>query len=581
MRVRAAIIFAALLGAVVVLGAGAGASGAASVGPPKPLPVNAQQHAVCAWAPLGFARCNAHVVTNAHSTVPLASKTYQSGYAPSDLKSAYAIPSSSSSATVAIVDAYDNPYAEADLNAYRQQFGLGPCTTNNGCFRKVNQTGGTKYPKGDTSWGAEIDLDIEMVSAACPSCKILLVEANSNSFTNLMAAVSYATAHADYVSNSYGGSEFSSETSYDSNFNAPGVGITVSAGDSGYGVEYPAASPYVTAVGGTSLTQSNTTRGWSESVWSGTGSGCSAVEPQQSWQNGLGFCTNRTVADVSAVADPYTGVAVYDSYGSSGGANWYVYGGTSVASPLIAGIWATTGSLPSGATASEIPYLNQSGWNDVTSGTNSHHCRAGYLCFGEIGYDGPTGLGTPIGNTGFTNTGTTGGTGGGGTVTGSPQASFTDLCSYMTCSFTDTSTDNVSGVSITKWSWNFGDGSTSAAQNPSHTYAAAGTYTVTLTVTDSTGVSSQTSVGVSVTEPPINLTASGYKTKGREYVQLNWSGGSSPYNVFRDGSQINTSPVTGTSYLDATGNRGGATFNYQVCTDTTPAVCSGTVTVTF
>jgi hypothetical protein len=574
MRIRSVVVIAAVLAGVVVFAAGAGASGVAPAGHPVALPAHAQRP-VCAAVPAGLARCNAHVVTKAHGTAPLATSSYQYGYAPADLQSAYQLPSSGSS-TVAIVDAYDNPNAEADLAAYRSQFGLGACTTGNGCFSKVNQTGGHSYPSGNTGWGAEIDLDIDMVSAACPSCKILLVEANSNSFSDLMAAVDYAVGHADYVSNSYGAGEFSSEASYDSHFNHSGVGITVSSGDSGYGVEYPAASPYVTAVGGTSLTR--TSSGWSETAWSGAGSGCSAVESKPSWQKDSSGCSRRTVADVSAVADPNTGVAVYDSYGSNGGANWYVYGGTSVAAPLIAGVWALTGPLASGTAAPHVPYQNLGGWKDVTSGTNSRHCRDGYLCQAGTGYDGPTGLGTPIGASGFGG-GVGSGGGGGGTNT-PPNASFTFSCTDLSCTFSDTSSDP-DGGSIGARSWSFGDGSISTAQNPSHSYAADGTYDVTLTVTDTDGgATGSTTQSVTVTAPSggINLSASGYKAKGYNTVDLAWTGASGSVDVYRDGSQIGT--ASGSSYTDNTGTRGGATYTYQVC-ETSTKTCSNTVTVAF
>ncbi len=156
-----------------------------------------------------------------------------------------------------------------------------------------------------------------MVAATCPNCKILLVEADSNSFSDLVTAVEYAAEHADVVSNSYGGAEFLGEAGYESYYNFPGKAITVSSGDSGYGAEFPAASQYVTAVGGTSLTTSSIGRGWSETAWSGAGSGCSRYITKPTWQADTG-CGRRTIADVSAVADPNTGVAVYDSYGSAG-----------------------------------------------------------------------------------------------------------------------------------------------------------------------------------------------------------------------------------------------------------------------
>jgi subtilase family serine protease len=301
---------------------------------------------------------------------------------------------------VAIVDAYNDPNAESDLAVYRSTYGLPACTTANGCFHKVDQNGGTSYPRGNTGWAEEISLDLDMVSATCPNCHILLVEAASNSFLNLFAAENTAVRlGANAVSNSYGASEFSGENLYDSYYNHPGVAITASSGDAGYGVQWPAASPYVTAVGGTSLfVASGTTRGWSETAWSGAGSGCSAIEPQSSWQTNLNLpgCAHRMVADVSAIADPNTGVAAYDSYNISG---WLVFGGTSVASPIIASVYAlaaNTGSVTYGS----YPYSHTGSLYDVIAGSNGT-CSPGYLCAAGIGYDGPTGLGTPQGIGGF------------------------------------------------------------------------------------------------------------------------------------------------------------------------------------
>jgi subtilase family serine protease len=319
------------------------------------------------------------------------------GYGPCDLRSAYALPSASAGGgqTVAIVDAFNDPNAESDLAAYRSYYGLPACTTANGCFEKVNQSGVQgSYPGGNTGWAEEISLDLDMVSAVCQNCHILLVEATTNSFLNLATAENTAAAlGATEISNSYGGGEFSGETGYDSYYNHPGIAITVSSGDGGYGVEFPAASQYVTAVGGTSLTAAGNTRGWSETAWSGAGSGCSAYETKPSWQKD--GCGGRTVADVSAVADPATGVAVYDTYNTSG---WLVFGGTSVASPIIASVYALAGNA-STVNYGSYPYGHTSALNDVTSGSNGS-CGT-YLCNAQTGYDGPTGLGTPSTAGGF------------------------------------------------------------------------------------------------------------------------------------------------------------------------------------
>ncbi|GLP71141.1 peptidase S8 [Streptomyces sp. TUS-ST3] len=333
-----------------------------------------------------------------------------SGYGPSDLQSAYgltaAAASQGSGETVAIVDAYNDPNAEADLAKYRSYYGLPACTTANGCFKKVSQTGSTtSLPSSDSGWSEEMSLDLDMVSAIAPNAKILLVEAKSASMANLGTAVNEAVKlGAKFVSNSYGGSESSSDTSYDSSyFNHPGVAITVSAGDEGYGAEYPAASRYVTSVGGTALSAASNSRGWTETVWKtssteGTGSGCSSYDAKPSWQTDAS-CTKRMIADVSAVADPATGVSVYDSYGVTAG--WYTFGGTSASAPIIASVYALAGTPGSSDYPAQYPYEHTSSLNDVTSGNNGS-CSTSYFCTARSGYDGPTGWGTPEGVTAFT-----------------------------------------------------------------------------------------------------------------------------------------------------------------------------------
>lgn len=339
--------------------------------------------------------------TPVQSPTPTPAPGNPPGFGPGDLQSAYALPSSAagSGQTVAIVDAFDDPTAENDLAVYRTQFGLAPCTTANGCFRKVNQTGGSTPPAANASWAQEISLDLDMVSAICPNCHILLVESNSAGFADLGAAVNEAASlGANAISNSYGGTEFSTETAYDTYYNHPGHAITVSSGDSGYGVQYPASSQYVTAIGGTSLSRASNARGWSETVWSGAGSGCSAYEQKPAWQTDTG-CARRTVADVSAVADPNTGVAVYDSTSYNGQRGWLVFGGTSVASPVIASVYALAGNGGS-VNYGSYPYGHLSALFDVTAGSNGS-CGSSYLCTGKAGYDGPTGNGTPNGTAAF------------------------------------------------------------------------------------------------------------------------------------------------------------------------------------
>jgi subtilase family serine protease len=361
--------------------------------------------AVCPGpAPAGYARCHLRVIVDENGK-PFVTNTPPPGsYGPLQFQTAYGVVdiTPSTPQTIGIVDAYDDPNAESDLNTYSEQFGLPECTTANGCFKKVNQSGGPIYPHPDPTpghmWAMEISLDVQITHAMCPACKILLVEANSNSTGNLLAAEFYATYHATVVSNSWGGIEFAGETLYDGRFNRPGIPITFSSGDSGYGVDWPATSHYVNAVGGTTLTLNADNTRASETAWSGSGSGCSAYEPKPAWQKDAG-CKHRTVADVSADADPATGAAVYDSYGGGG---WFQAGGTSLASPLIASIYALAGNGTSTKYGS-YPYSNVTYGTtlfDVVSGSDGS-CSPSYLCTAGPGYDGPTGLGTPIGTGAF------------------------------------------------------------------------------------------------------------------------------------------------------------------------------------
>jgi subtilase family serine protease len=340
------------------------------------------------------------------------------GLGPSQIQSAYKLTGlDGAGRTVAVVDAYNDPKAASDLATYRKAYGLPACTTANGCFKQVNQNGATSpLPAGDYGWAEEESLDLDAVSAACPTCHILLVEAKSATTADLATAENTAAKAAGVaaISNSYGGSEASSQLSTDSAYNHPGVAITVSSGDSGYGVQYPAASRYVTAVGGTTLTQASNARGWTETTWSGAGSGCSAYEPKPSWQHDSG-CSRRTVADVSADADPNSGLGVYDTYNSCGSSSycdsliaigavqgldgWAQVGGTSLSSPLTASVYALAGNTASVVYGS-FPYSHTSALFDVTSGSNGS-CSPSYLCTAGPGYDGPTGLGTPDGTGGF------------------------------------------------------------------------------------------------------------------------------------------------------------------------------------
>jgi subtilase family serine protease len=319
------------------------------------------------------------------------------GYGPSDLQSAYSLPSATRGMheTVAVVDGYDDPTAEQDLGVYRSQFGLPACTTANGCFRKVDQSGGNSFPVPDGGWGQEISLDLDMVSAVCPNCHILLVEATTTSMANLGAAVDTAVKlGADAVSNSYGGPD-ASDRDYGRYYHHNGVAITASAGDGGYGVSYPASSKWVTAVGGTTLARASSARGFAETAWNDGGSGCSS-ENTTTWQPAATTgCQGRAVADVSAVADPATGVAVYDSYAFQDTSGWLTFGGTSASSPIVAGIYALAGNTASIDNGSYL-WAHHTWLRDVTSGSNGT-CSTKQWCNARAGWDGPTGWGTPDG----------------------------------------------------------------------------------------------------------------------------------------------------------------------------------------
>ncbi|GHD99556.1 putative Ig domain-containing protein [Streptomyces alanosinicus] len=448
---------------------------------------------LCATAKPGHASCFAQRRTDIKQRLASAlAAAAPSGLSPANLHSAYNLPTAAGSGmTVAIVDAYNDPNAESDLATYRSTYGLSACTKANGCFKQVSQTGSTtSLPTNDTGWAGEEMLDIDMVSAVCPNCSIDLVEANSANDTDLGIAENEAVAlGAKFISNSWGGSESSSQTSEDTQyFKHPGVAITVSSGDSAYGAEYPATSQYVTAVGGTALTTSSNSRGWSESVWhtnstEGTGSGCSAYDPKPSWQTDTG-CAKRMEADVSAVADPATGVAVYDTFGGSG---WAVYGGTSASSPIMASVYALAGTPGSGDYPAKYPYQHTGNLYDVTSGNNGS-CSPSYFCTAGTGYDGPTGWGTPNGTAAFTagsssgNTVTVANPGGQSTTTGGSASLQINATDSAGAALTYSATGLPTGLSIN-----------SSTGLISGTASTAGTYQVTVTAKDSTGASGSAS----------------------------------------------------------------------------------------
>ena len=342
---RLCILLSLLAGLLVGAGCSTGSSGAGSIGTtlsasernrrlasaidPNPRLASAFER-VCPRAPAGYAQCEL-----------LLAKTGPSGYGPADLSSAYNLSGDvggGSGATVAVIDAYDDPNLESDLAVYRANYGLTACSSSSGCLRKVNQNGGSKLPSGNESWGAEESLDVDMVSALCPNCSILLVEAKSASLNDLGQAVSEAAKlNATTISTAFSGSEFKGEDSkspYDA-----GRPVTAAGGDSGFGVGYPAALPFVIAVGATTLTQGGGgSRGWTETA--DGGGGCAKYAAKPKWQKD-DFCKTRTDNDVAFVGSPSTGVAIYDSYGFGG---WLEVGGTSVGASAIAAIYALAGN---------------------------------------------------------------------------------------------------------------------------------------------------------------------------------------------------------------------------------------------
>ncbi len=387
-----------------------------SAAPLSKTPSTTQPYAACPTPARRHAACQSVVVPPAAKPFSLAAPSSPatggiegSGLTPAELQSAYKLPSSTagSGQTVALVDAYDDPTAESDLATYRSAYGLPPCTSASGCFQKVNQTGGTSYPPRpkaeDGDWDLEESLDLDMVSAVCPHCHILLVEASSSSFSDLTTAEHEAASlGATEMSNSWASPEFGEETALDADFDHPGIPITAASGDWGYDnhelgasvPSYPAASPDVIAVGGTVLAPAANARGWSESVWSRSGSGCSVYEPKPSFQTD-GGCAHRTTNDVAAVAED---LSVYDTTHATGIVGlpaWITVGGTSAATPIVAAVEALSESAERSLGAAAF-YQSPGSLFDILSGADGS-CAEAYLCIAGGGYDGPTGNGTPDG----------------------------------------------------------------------------------------------------------------------------------------------------------------------------------------
>lgn len=503
------------------------------------------------------------------STLDASPQAAPSGYGPPSLQAAYNLPSSTagSGQRIYVVDAYDDPTAEADLGTYRSQFGLPACTTANGCFQKLNQNGATSpLPAPNTGWAGEISLDLDMASAICPKCGITLIEANAPN-DSLFAAVKKATdLGAKFVSLSWGGPEAGSEPSYDSQyFKSTGVVFTASTGDDGYsaGVIYPATSTNVVAVGGTSLNTASNTRGYTESVWSGAGSGCSSSEAKPSFQSGISACSKRATADVSAVADPQTGVAVYQGYGGNG---WAVYGGTSASAPIIASVYALAGTPGASDKPAAYPYAHTGNLYDVTSGSNGS-CSPSTLCKGGAGWDGPTGLGTPNGTTAFG----PGGGNPGNTVTVTNPGSQTGTVGTAK-SLQITASDSA-GAALTYSATGLPTGLSINASSGliSGTPSAAGSYSSTVTAKDSTGASGAATFGWTIT------TSGGGGCSGQKLTNPGFESGSTGWTqtsgvINTDGAHSHAG--SGYAWLNGYGATHTDTLSQSV---SIPAGCSATL----
>jgi subtilase family serine protease len=332
-----------------------------------------------------------------------------SGLTPNDIKSVYGFstsPTAGAGQTIAIVDAYDDRSAEQDLGGFSTQFGLPPCTTLNGCFAKVNQTGGSvPLPRRNNSWGLEISLDVQWAHAIAPGAKILLVEATTASHLDMFAAEDYAKTHANYVSNSWGGTEYIGEQQDDlAHFSQPGVSIFVAAGDESAIPEYPSVSPWVVSVGGTTLHLDTNKALTSETGWDLGGGGCSSYEiatvAQRQYLDAAGtdvcqaFNQIRMTPDLSLDADPNSGVSVYYSKRFERHRGWWTVGGTSASTPMVAARAATTGLVVNSNSIYGDPIAHTPSpmtFRDITSGYNGEFCQVGYdLCSGRGSWVGDT-----------------------------------------------------------------------------------------------------------------------------------------------------------------------------------------------
>ena len=481
--------------------------------------------AVCSDVRFAWADCHALVATDSQGT-PLVTPA-PAGLSPATIDSVYGLPGGSAGTgkTIGIVDAYNDPTAASDLATFDTQFGLPSCTTSNGCFKQVNQTGGSSLPANDGGWSLEISLDIEWAHAVAPGANIVLVEASSSSFANLLTAEDYAKTVAQYVSNSWGGSEFQGETSYDSSFIQPGVSFFVAAGDAGLPAEYPSTSPNVISVGGTTLSFDTSGQFQSETGWTDGGGGCSSYETANPAQSAFSqysqvSCAGyRATPDVASDADPNSGVAVYDSTPYQGQSGWFQVGGTSAASPMWAAASADAGVVVNAA----YVYGSNINFRDITSGNNGAPCL--------VGFDLCSGRGSWIFSSGTTTT----------TTTTIPTSTTTVPVTTTTTTLPTSTTTSTTTTSTT----------TST------------TSTTTSTTTTTTAPTTTTTLATPAT--PTNLVAS----SSRRRVSLSWRETTTgvTFDLYRSTSSgtetLYRSGITGTSYNDTSVSTG-STYYYEV-----------------